>query len=203
MTQPNTPAGGDKVEAKPGTTPVANQSGVSARPTTPQDTAPATKNADKPEEGTHFARLGVNPDVSDFVKYGGYSEDENYVPDPHFQYGTMDTSDTAGAAHQNIKEISPVFAVGRAAALSLAARALDPEDTAVPANVVSLPDQVWTADQAKEDLLAKVEGLKDEPVVIGGMTPEQRVAATDADGNVAEAPKGEDAAEVKPSEENK
>jgi hypothetical protein len=158
--------------------------------------------SEKREEQTDFARLGVNADVSDFVEYGGYREEdsENFTPNPHFQYGTLDTSDTAGAAHQNIKEVSPVFEVGRAQALQLAARALDPEDKDVSESLVVLPEESLTADEAKRNLADRVQAYKDEPIVVGGMTAEQRAAATDADGNVAEAPKGEDAAEKKTSD---
>ena len=102
------------------------------QPTKKADTAPSatgdkaeakstsTTKTDSPGAQTDFARLGVNSDVSDFVEYGGYREpdSEDWVPNPHFQYGTLDTTDTAGAAHQNIREISPVFDLGRAQALA-------------------------------------------------------------------------------------
>lgn len=182
------------------------------QPTKKTDTSPSatgdkaeakttSTKSDKPEAQTDFARLGTNADVSDFVELGGYREEdsEDWTPNPHFQYGTLDTSDTAGAAHQNVREISPVFDLGRAQALSLAARALDPEDTDVPASLVVLPEEPLTNEEAKNQLADRVQALKDEKIVLGGPTAEQRVAATDADGNVAEAPKGDDATEKKTS----
>lgn len=176
------------------------------QPTKKTDTAPSAtgdkaeaKNtgstkSDKREEQTDFARLGTNADVSDFVELGGYREEdsEDWTPNPHFQYGTLDTSDTAGAAHQNVREISPVFDVGRAQALALAARALDPEDKDVPESLVVLPEEPLTNEEAKKQLADRVEALKDEKIVLGGPTAEQRAAATDADGNVADAPKDDD-----------
>jgi hypothetical protein len=179
-----------------------SSSATSDKAETKSSTAKSDTRSEKREEQTDFARLGVNADVSDFVEYGGYREEdsEDFTPNPHFQYGTLDTSDTAGAAHQNIKEVSPVFEVGRAQALQLAARALDPEDKDVPESLVVLPEESLTADEAKRNLADRVQAYKDEPVVVGGMTAEQRAAATDADGNVADAPKGEDAAEKKTSD---
>lgn len=198
MTQPSkkadtTPsATGDKADTK-----------TSSTATAKTDTRDAQ--SDKREEQTDFARLGTNSDVSDFVDYGGYREEdsENWTPNPHFQYGTLDTSDTAGAAHQNIKEVSPVFDVGRAQALSLAARALDPEDKDVDSRLVVLPEESLTAEEAKKNLAENIQALKDEKIVVGGPTAEQRAAATDADGNVAEAPEGDDATEKKTSAEKK
>lgn len=156
---------------------------------------------DKREEQTDFARLGVSKDLSDFVEFGGYREEdsEDWAPNPHFQYGTLDTSDTAGAAHQNIREVSPVFDQGRALALALAARALDPNDTEVSESLVVLPEEPLTNDEAKRQLADRVEALKKDKIVLGGPTAEQKAAATDADGNVAEAPKDDDATEKKTS----
>jgi hypothetical protein len=180
-------------------------------PTKKTDTSPSTtgdkaeaKKADqasKTEAQTDFARLGVNTDLSDFVEYGGYREpdSEDWVPNPHFQYGTLDTTDTAGAAHQNVREISPVFDQGRAQALALAARALDPEDTDVPESLVVLPEEPLTNEEAKRQLADRVEALKKDKIVLGGPTTEQKAAATDADGNVAEAPADDDAADKKTS----
>lgn len=189
-TSSSSSATSDKAEAKTGSNPKDEPRAASGT------------SREKNEEQTDFARLGENADVSDFVEYGGYREEdsEGFTPNPHFQYGTLDTSDTAGAAHQNIKEISPVFEVGRAQALKLAARALDPEDKEVSESLVVLPEESLTADQAKKNLADRIQAYKDEPVVVGGMTAEQRAAATDADGNVAEAPKGEDATEKKTSD---
>lgn len=181
------------------------------QPTKKADTTPSTtgdkaeaktstaKPTEKREEQTDFARVGVGQDVSEFVDYGGYREEdsESWKPNPHFQYGTLDTSDTAGAAHQNIKEVSPVFDLGRAQALALAARALDPEDTDVDSRLVVLPEDSLTADEAKKNLADNIQALKDEKIVVGGPTAEQRAAATDADGNVAEAPENKTSAEKK------
>lgn len=182
------------------------------QPTKKADTTPSATGAKAeaktssatPEPQTDFARVGTGADTADFVEYGGYREkdSEDWAPNPHFQYGTLDTSDTAGAAHQNIKEVSPVFDLGRAQALNLATRALDPEDTEVDPSLVVLPTEALTAEEAKKNLADAVAKLKEEKIVVGGPTAEQRAAATDADGNVAEAPTG-DEAEKKTSAEKK
>lgn len=146
----------------------------------------------------HYGRLAESdPTDSDYIKYVGYSEDESHVPDPFYQSGTLDTSDTAGGAHSNIREISPVFDVARARNLEAAQRALDPNDP-TPAELVVLPDEVNTADAAKERLDAAVQDVHDNPVEIGGMTEEQRLAAEgdDADGKT-EAKTDKDKTETK------
>jgi hypothetical protein len=80
-------------------------------------------------------------DVNDLVKPNteGYYEQEDWRPEPLYQYGTLDTSDTAGAAHQSVAEVSPVFQEARARTLVTAARALDPEDDGVGEEMVTLP----------------------------------------------------------------
>jgi len=69
-----------------------------------------------------------------------YVEDKNFVPNPTDQFGTLDTSGTAGAAHSRIEEISPIFRVAEQQSALNAARALDPNDDSVPASAVVLPD---------------------------------------------------------------
>src|ERR1700745_375263 len=74
------------------------------------------------------------------VKLGGaYKENDDHVPNPTDQFGTVDTSGTAGTAHARIEEVSPIFEVAKAQDMVTAARALDPEDTDVPESLVVLP----------------------------------------------------------------
>jgi hypothetical protein len=133
-------------------------------------------------------------DVADLIGLNtdGYYEDENFRPDPLLQYGTVDTSDTGGGAHQDVAEVSPVFAHARAQNLATAARALDPEDP-TPAELVTLPTgsvtvtgSVRTAEEAREEIAAKLRDQAENPVLLGGPTEQQRVAAEEREEKVAD-----------------
>lgn len=105
----------------------------------------------------------------------GYVESEDHVPNPLFQYGTLDTSDTAAAsAGELMFTTSPVFEVGRARTMLAAARALDPDDTEVSAELVTLPSggvQMWgtskTADEGREEVLRAAAYYEQNPVHVG------------------------------------
>jgi hypothetical protein len=137
-------------------------------------------------------------DVNDLVKPNteGYYEQEDWRPEPLYQYGTLDTSDTAGAAHQSVAEVSPVFQEARARTLVTAARALDPEDDGVGEEMVTLPTgsvtvtgSVRTADEARRDIEIGIRKAAENPVIYGGPTEQQRKAAEedeDADDRKAE-----------------
>ena len=60
------------------------------------------------------------------------------APDPSAMTGTYDTSETAGpgAAHTELRGVTPAFDVARASDLAWALRAMDPDDEAVSPNVV-------------------------------------------------------------------
>lgn len=114
----------------------------------------------------------------------GYFESEDHRPEPLYQYGTFDTSDTAGGAHQRVEEVAPVFEVARRQNLAVAARALDPEDTEVPAELVTLPTgsvtvtgATRTPEEAKAEITSGLASAAAEPLVVGGPTEEQRKAA--------------------------
>lgn len=121
------------------------------------------------------------------VKFVGYSEDNpDHKPDPFFQTGTLDTSDTGGTAQNSIRDVSPVFDIARAQNLQAAAKALDPDDDSVPSELVILPQgevtvtgTVKTADEGKEDVLREVRKLQEHPVEVGGLTRSQQEAAED------------------------
>lgn len=121
------------------------------------------------------------------VTFVGYSEDNpDHKPDPFFQTGTLDTSDTGGTAQNSIRDVSPVFDMARAENLKAAARALDPDDDSVPSELVILPQgevtvtgTVKTADEGKEDVLREVRKLQEHPVEVGGLTRSQQEAAED------------------------
>lgn len=117
----------------------------------------------------------------------GYFESEDHRPEPLYQYGTLDTSDTAGGAHQRIEEVSPVFEISRRQNLAVAARALDPADTEVPAELVTLPTgsvtvtgSTRTSEEAKEEIASALRSAAEDPLVVGGPTEEQRKAAEEA-----------------------
>lgn len=121
------------------------------------------------------------------VKFVGYSEDNpNHKPDPFFQTGTLDTSDTGGTAQNSIRDVSPVFDIARAQNLQAAAKALDPDDESVPSELVILPQgevtvtgTTKTADEGREDVFREVRKLQDHPVEVGGLTQSQQAAAED------------------------
>lgn len=163
-----------KADDKTGSNPVGAEAGTNT-PSKPADALDA-RNADS--DPSHYARLSEEPQagLGDLVTMVGYSEDENHRPDPMFQYGTVDTSDTSGGAQSRIQEVSPVFDVARAQNLETAARALDPKDP-TPSELVVLPAEANTAEIATDRLHAAVAELKDNPVEIGGLTREQKLAA--------------------------
>lgn len=130
------------------------------------------------------------PDLDAMVRpaEGAYMEREDHVPNPHFQYGQLDTSDTAGGANNSVNEISPVFHQARVQNLVTAARALDPDDHEVPAELVVLPEgsvtvqgTARTPDDAMDDIEAALGRYRDNPVEFGGMTREQKLAAESSD----------------------
>lgn len=110
---------------------------------------------------------------------GGYMEDQDHRPEPTAQYGTMDTSDTAGGAQNSIEEIAPIFRAARAQNMIAAARALDPDDEDVPAEMVTLPQatvtvtgSARTADEGRRDVANALRKLADSPIQLGGPSPE-------------------------------
>lgn len=146
------------------------------------DTTKDTKSEDKDRS----AELSDALEAPAFV-FAGYRESEDHVPDPFFQSGNLDTSDTAGSANNSIKEISPIFDVARVQNMRTAARALDPEDDGVPAELVTLPQgQVTvmgttkTADEGRDDVINAVLKAAENPPEVGGMSPAQKIAAEDA-----------------------
>lgn len=135
------------------------------------------------DRGDEPRGLGVDLDADlHRVDTDAYYEDETYRPEPLFQYGTLDTSDTGGASHQDMREISPAFDLARAENLRTAARALDPDDptpeelVTLPQGAVSVMGTTKTPDEARDDLARSYGRLVDEPIVLGGVSPQARVA---------------------------
>lgn len=133
-------------------------------------------------------KLDVDYDAP-LSKVVGYVENEDYVPDPLHQYGTLDTSDTAGGVHQDIREVSPAFDLARAQNLMTAARALDPDDP-TPSELVVLPEgsvtvsgTTKTPEDARIELERALKRYSDTPVELGGMSAGQREAAEERDSN--------------------
>lgn len=142
-----------------------------------------------PAGALNVPAVGVSDLVVASTDDDRYVEDENFRPDVYSQYGTVDTSDTGGGAHQSIAEVSPVFAHARAANLITAARALDPLDPGVGSELVTLPEtQVnflgpsRSADDARTEIETAITDLADNPVVLGGPTSQQRLAAEEYEG---------------------
>lgn len=129
---------------------------------------------------------------------GAYKESDDHVPDPLFQTGYMDTTGTAGGANDAIGEVSPIFEVARVQNMRQAARALDPDDDSVPAELVNLPQgsvtvqgTAKTAEEGRREVFSAVLKAAENPPTIGGPTPEQRKAAEE-DSSVTDARKEED-----------
>lgn len=135
--------------------------------------------------------MPTNTDTESVKIGGAYVEDEDFVPDPTHQFGTLDTSGTAGAAHSDINEITPIFKVARAKELEVAEKALDPDDDSVPTSQVTLPKGAFVThddpEAAKERVLAAAKAVKKDPVVVGGPTPAQEEAEEKGDDKAAKA----------------
>lgn len=99
---------------------------------------------------------------------GGYKESDDFVPNPTDQFGTVDTSGTAGAAHASIEDVTPIFEVARRQNLETAARALDPDDPDVHESLVTMPQGqnlvVIDPQEIKDGIVSKAEAAKEEPI---------------------------------------
>lgn len=117
-------------------------------------------------------------DVAELIKPApdSYVEDAGFRPDPHYQYGNLDTSDTSGGAHQKIEEITPLFRAAKAQNLITAAQALDP-DHDTPAELVTLPPHDKSVEEARAEIAGALTDLAENPILLGGRTPEQEKAA--------------------------
>lgn len=117
------------------------------------------------------------------VKQGGYIENPDHTPNPYFQNGTLETTDLGTTPHDQLQGVSPIFEVARAENLRVAARALDPNDTEVSADLVILPSaQVTvqgserTAEDARAEVFGAVRRLTEEPVILGVSPAAQQAA---------------------------
>lgn len=153
--------------------------------------------ADTDQKDAGPYRLDIDKDAELVaVDTDAYFENEEYVPDPLHQYGTLDTSDTAGGAHQDIREISPTFEAARAQNLRTAVRALDPDDPEVGEDLVVLPQNERTADDGRRAVERSVKALIDNPVKLGAVGPnaaaaaEEREDADNEDDGRNETPRG-------------
>lgn len=114
-----------------------------------------------------------------------YRESESHIPDPTAQYGTMDTSGTAGAAHSKLENVTPIFEVAAAQNAAVAAAALDPEQPDVPESLVTFPVTTYTEafdrEAAKERIDTKAKEVEENPVLLGGPSPYQKQAAEEGE----------------------
>lgn len=110
-----------------------------------------------------------------------YKESDTHVPNPTMQYGTLDTSGTAGAAHSKLEGITPIFEVAKAQNAIIAAAALDPDQPDVPEYLVTMPpgqNLVPVDTEAiKQGVIEKGKAAEENPVVPGGPSPFQQQAA--------------------------
>lgn len=112
-------------------------------------------------------------------KHGVYVEDENWVPNPYDQYGTVHTAGTAGDdVHGNVSEVSPAFQIGRTQSLVQAARALDPNDP-TSADTVILPNANYRDEEsARASVTDAARFQLDNPVELGMTDARRRAALT-------------------------
>lgn len=105
-----------------------------------------------------------------------YVENEDHVPNPTYQTGTVDTTGTGGDAAADPNAVSPVFAQARAAALGAAVEAIeDPNQDET--RVVSLPEEELTRDDAIAKVEEAAEEAKNNPQLTEGLTPGAQEAA--------------------------
>lgn len=142
------------------------------------------------------------------TKLVGYFERADWKPSPFDQRGQVDTTDTTGTV-PDVSEVSHVFAEARARNMQVAARALDPNDTTVPAELVTLPEgqvsvtgTTKSADEGRDDVVRAVNAIAENPVEIGGPTPAQQVAAQGEAPAVAEEQKPAATPEAKTEDQN-
>lgn len=108
-----------------------------------------------------------------------YVEDPNFVPNPTEQFGTLDTSGTAGSAHSDIKEVTPIFKIAEVENAQQAARALDPDDDSVDASLVVMPVGQTLTVVDEESIKKRIteKAAATEPVAVFGPTDAQEDAA--------------------------
>lgn len=117
------------------------------------------------------------------IKVGGpYVEDENFVPEPTDMVAQFNTEGVG--AHGRIEEVSPIFEVDKVKTAQEIQGALDPDNKAVKADRVLLPETVTDNETAKEELLAAADARVEQGVVVGGPTPAEREAALEGDEGV-------------------
>ena len=122
------------------------------------------------------------PEVQDAVTVGGaYKESDDFVPSPTDVFGTLDTSNTAGAADSRIETVTPIHEVAKAQDAIVAAKALDPDDDSVDSSLVVLPQGLVISESGEQEARERVQtvGQKaaESPVEIGGPNPFQKQAA--------------------------
>ena len=97
------------------------------------------------------------------TKAPAYQESDDHVPNPTDQYGTLDTSGTAGAAHAKLEEITPVFEVASAQEAQVAAKAIDPKDESVHPSMVTMPDDKGRSrDEATKAVKDRAKATQDK-----------------------------------------
>ena len=110
-----------------------------------------------------------------------YKESDSFVPNPTHQYGTMDTSGTAGAAHAKLENVTPIFEVAQAQNAIVAKAALDPDRPDVPDYLVTMPpgQNIVPVDTEaiKQAVIDKGTAVEENPIVVGGPSPYQQAAA--------------------------
>jgi hypothetical protein len=120
---------------------------------------------------------------------GAYKESDEHVPDPTDQFGTLDTSATAGSAHGQVDAVTPIFDVAKAQDKLTAAKALDPNDDSVDASLVVLPQGMVIAEDGAQAARDRVTNAAQnlDPVEIGGPNAYQQKAAESGEEAGAEA----------------
>lgn len=118
---------------------------------------------------------------------GAYKESDDHVPDATDQFGTLDTSATAGSAHGQVDAVTPIFDVAKAQDALTAKRALDPNDSGVDASLVVLPQGMVIAEDGAAEARKRIEDAEVKPVEVGGPNAYQEAAAESGDAAAADA----------------
>jgi hypothetical protein len=110
------------------------------------------------------------PEVVDTAPADTYVENPDFVPDVTDAMGTLDTSGTAGGAHEDINQVTPVFEAAKAQDLQRAALAVDPEHPEVPESEVTLSTGTTVVhgdpEEDRERVQKAAEAYQEDPVEV-------------------------------------
>lgn len=113
---------------------------------------------------------------------GAYKESDDHVPNPTDMVKQFNTEGVG--AHGKIEEVAPVFEVDKVKTAEEILAAADPDNDAVPASRLLLPNLTEDNTEARDEAVALAEARVAKGVVVGGPTPYEREAALEGDEGV-------------------